>query len=265
MGLPVCVWSDNGGQFRNVITAALERSIGMRFRTIPPGHPQSNGLVEVMNRILDFAHGGHRERLISAVLAYNTAPLQKFGVPPETLWRVLRPLESRWKNVGLREVLNGKHREISEEEWLSFLSKDEMLGPAHYEAMASKYHDRLQPVQAAVDNAHLRAQLKKDINYKRKKGAEACPLLAGDRVIVKNSQYTSKTGGGKFECKDGKVREFIVEHNANGVVRIRATDNDQTLLKHESDPKLMPRVVEAESSAVSDPPRKRLCRKQGPP
>ena len=78
--LPLVSWSDNGRQFRNVIQEALEKSIGVKARHIPPGRPQANGLVECFNKILDMAHGGNRARLMQAVLAYNTMPVHLLKV-----------------------------------------------------------------------------------------------------------------------------------------------------------------------------------------
>lgn len=45
--LPRVIWSDNGGQFRSVVADAIESTLGVQARYIPPGHPQSNGLVEM--------------------------------------------------------------------------------------------------------------------------------------------------------------------------------------------------------------------------
>ena len=39
-------WTDNGGQFRNIVESAMHEAFGVTARHIPPGHPQSNGLVE---------------------------------------------------------------------------------------------------------------------------------------------------------------------------------------------------------------------------
>ena len=72
--VPVVAWSDNGGQFKNVIEAAIENALGVKARHIPPGRPQANGLVEVFNRIMDSAMGGERNRLMSAVVAHNSKP-----------------------------------------------------------------------------------------------------------------------------------------------------------------------------------------------
>ena len=113
-------WSDNGGQFRNVVEAAMEAAFGTKARHIPPGHPQSNGLVEVYNRILDTMHGGDRARFATAVISYNNCPRDQGGPNPETLWRVLRPLTSRWQNAGTRAVVQGQQT-VSSEDWETFL------------------------------------------------------------------------------------------------------------------------------------------------
>lgn len=72
--LPLVVWSDNAGAFRNVIEQALLKACGLKARHIPPGRPQSNGLVEVFNRILDQGHTGERSKLMAAILAHNCRP-----------------------------------------------------------------------------------------------------------------------------------------------------------------------------------------------
>ena len=95
---------------------------------IPPGRPQSNGLVEVFNRILDMGHGGERQRLMSAVVAHNNMPNTKHGVSPETLWRALRPMQSRWRNIGLKEMLHERQPSMTDEEWQAFLDKDGQEG-----------------------------------------------------------------------------------------------------------------------------------------
>ena len=45
--VPLCVWSDNGSQFRSVVAESLRRAFNIEPRYIPAAHPQSNGLVEV--------------------------------------------------------------------------------------------------------------------------------------------------------------------------------------------------------------------------
>lgn len=45
--VPLVVWSDNGSQFRGVVAEAVRGALNVAPRFIPPGRPQSNGLVEV--------------------------------------------------------------------------------------------------------------------------------------------------------------------------------------------------------------------------
>ena len=71
-------------------------------------------------------------------------------------------------------------------------------------------------------------------------------LISGDRVIVKNSQYISKTGKGKYQCKDGALREFRVVSVQKGIVEVEEIGTGARMLKHESHLKVMPRVVPGE-------------------
>ena len=59
--LPVASWTDNGSQFRNLLAAAIEKTLGVRFRYIPPGRPCSNGLVECRNKILEATCGAQMD------------------------------------------------------------------------------------------------------------------------------------------------------------------------------------------------------------
>ena len=247
--LPLVVWTDNGGPFRNVIQAALEKAIGLKPRHIPPGRPQANGLVEVYNRILDSAHAGDRERLMSAVVAYNNMPQPRFGTSPETLWRVLRPPQSRWRNLQISNMMHGPKPDVTDEEWLHYLSAEENFKKDYYKLATDKYHEALQPVQEAMADKHLRQDMKRTLKYNNKRSHAAdAPLLSGDRVIAKNTQYTSKTGHGKFEVKDGQVRQYTVRSVSQGFVQLEDVATGQPVCKHESNLKLMPAILVADDS-----------------
>ena len=247
--LPLVVWTDNGGPFRNVIQAALEKAIGLKPRHIPPGRPQANGLVEVYNRILDSAHAGDRERLMSAVVAYNNMPQPRFGTSPETVWRVLRPPQSRWRNLQISNMMHGPKPDVTDEEWLHYLSAEENFKKDYYKLATDKYHEALQPVQEAMADKHLRQDMKRTLKYNNKRSHAAdAPLLSGDRVIAKNTQYTSKTGHGKFEVKDGQVRQYTVRSVSQGFVQLEDVATGQPVCKHESNLKLMPAILVADDS-----------------
>ena len=73
--MPSIIWSDNGGQFKSIVEVAVERSLGIKPKHIPAGRPESNGLTETFNRVLDTSHGGIRSKLMQAVAAYNSKNL----------------------------------------------------------------------------------------------------------------------------------------------------------------------------------------------
>ena len=150
--LPLVVWSDNAGAFRNVIEQALLKACGLKARHIPPGRPQSNGLVEVFNRILDQGHMGERQNLLSAVLAHNTRPDPALGASPETLWRTLRPALSRWRNLQLRTLLQTNAEPLSDEAWLEYLEQSDTLGPEDFRKAVEQVHSSLAPVQEAISD-----------------------------------------------------------------------------------------------------------------
>ncbi|CAJ1438404.1 unnamed protein product [Effrenium voratum] len=250
--LPLVVWTDNGGSFRNVIQVALQQAIGARPRHIPPGRPQANGLVEVYNRILDSAHAGERARLLSAVVAYNHMPQARLKH-----WRVLRPAESRRRNLQLQALVHGPARGMTDAEWLGYLDQADKLDTDFFVKAADGFHEKLEPVREAMASKHLRQAMQKNLRYdsKRKQACEA-PVLSGDRVIVKNSQYTSKTGHGKFETKDGKVREHTVQSVSQGFVELTEVGSGASVYKHEASLKLMPHKLPADDGHVPSPPPK---------
>ena len=263
--LPLVVWTDNGGPFRNVIQVALQKVIGASPRHIPPGRPQANGLVEVYNRILDTAHAGQRTHLQSAVLAYNNMPQARFGASPETLWRILRPPQSRWRNLQLAAVVHGPSPSMTDSEWLSFLEKSSNLDVDYFRKAADSYQASLEPIREAMASKQVRQAMQKKMKYVHKKAQTGeAPLLSGDRVIAKNSQYTTKTGCGKFETKDGHVREYTVLSVSQGFVQLQEQGTRDTTFKHEANLKLMPRALPPDDDQLPSPPPKlpEKCRPQ---
>ena len=102
---PAVVWSDNGSQFASVVQAAVQQSLGVRAKFIPPGRPQANGLTEASNKIIDAASGGIRSKLMQALAAYNNLPRRELGLSPETLWRALRAPQPRMQHRAMRAVM----------------------------------------------------------------------------------------------------------------------------------------------------------------
>ena len=53
--VPRVIWSDNGSQFKSTVTEAVRATLKVQPHYIPPGHPQSNGLVETQLAYLSIA------------------------------------------------------------------------------------------------------------------------------------------------------------------------------------------------------------------
>lgn len=104
--LPVICWSDNGTQFRNIISSAVERAQGARCRTIPASRPQANGLVECVNKSMDGTLMGDRARPAAATLAYNQKERTTLGRHVAGIHLASSaPAGGSWKNLKIREVV----------------------------------------------------------------------------------------------------------------------------------------------------------------
>ena len=88
-GIPKEILSDNGSEFAGVFAAGLPK--GVKFTHSTPRHPQTNGMVERLNRSLsqnmrtlisDPKHRDWDTRLPAAVYAYNTAVHDVTGFTP---------------------------------------------------------------------------------------------------------------------------------------------------------------------------------------
>ncbi|CAE7300484.1 unnamed protein product, partial [Symbiodinium sp. CCMP2592] len=252
--LPAICWTDNGGQFRNLLTTAIEATLGVRPRTIPPGRPQANGLVECHNRLLDLAHAGQRSRLLAATVAVNSRIHQRYGVSPESLWRSLRPTESRWKNLQLRGIMHGEAKPISEADWLRFLDESQAgLTPEYVQQATEALHKVVAPIAGALNNKKMREAMKRHLRYARKRTHRSTmPLMSGHRVIARNSQYTTKTGRGKFETLGGEVREFTILSVSQGFVSLKDNKTGHEYVRYEASLKLMPIQLEADDTVMAD-------------
>ena len=63
--------------------------------------------------------GGQRSRLAAATIAYNQKNTA-VGLPPETVWQLLRPQESRWHNMHLKNAMQ-EPSALTEEKWVAYL------------------------------------------------------------------------------------------------------------------------------------------------
>lgn len=252
---PAVVWSDNGSQFASVVQAAVQQSLGVRAKFIPPGRPQANGLTEASNKIIDAASGGIRSKLMQALAAYNNLPRRELGLSPETLWRALRAPQPRMQHRAMRAVMGTASDDVQESEWLAYLDEHEVMGPAAVKKAVESFSEDMKPLQEALQGKQQRKALAKRVNWQHKKSAaREVALLSGDRVLARNTQYVSKVGQQKFECNsDGDLKEYLVLSVSNGIVRLQEQGTGRVALKHESLLKIMPRVVPADMVLDASP------------
>ena len=213
---------------------------------------QTNSMVcpPRMNRILDASHGGNRAELMLAVASYNAMPTRAHGISPEAIWRACRPLESRWKHKNVLEVLGEDKVELTAAEWDDYLAAHAALTTEDYKQAVQAFEKRLRPVQEAIQDQHARSALARTLGYQRKKTqASAMPVLSGDRVLVRASQYRSSCGHAKFETdKDGGLKEFVVESITSSIAKLKQTGTDAEVLKHVAMLKVLPNSLPAGSA-----------------
>ena len=136
---------------------------------------------------------------------------------------------------------------LSDSEWLASLEKADGLKEDYSKKAAGSFHAQIEPVREAVENKRFRDRMKKSLKYDSNR-PQTCdaPILSGDRVIAKNNQCASKTGHGKFETKNGQVRQYVVQSVSQGFVQLQEVGAGAFVYKHEANLKLMPRKLVAD-------------------
>ena len=213
-----------------------------------------------MNRILDASHGGKRSELMLAVASYNAMPSRAHGLSPEAIWRACRPLESRWKHKTVQEVLGEGKVELTEQEWDAYLHAHAALTTEDYKQAVQAFGQRLRPVQEAIQDQHARSALARTLRYQRRKAqTSSMPVLSGDKVLVRASQYRSATGHAKFETdKDGALKEFLVLSVASSIAKLQQCGTGAEVLKHVGMLKVLPNAFPADPGLDPEPsPRAR--------
>ena len=89
-GTPDTIVTDNGGQFDNDDIRSFTGKHGTRLLYASPAHPQTNGQVEAVNKIIkkllkkriDNAQGLWAERLPEVLWSYRTTPTEANGETP---------------------------------------------------------------------------------------------------------------------------------------------------------------------------------------
>ncbi|XP_012836530.1 PREDICTED: uncharacterized protein LOC105957147 [Erythranthe guttata] len=125
-GVPRIIISDNGTQFngKKITGWCTEMKVAQRFTSV--AHPQANGQVEVINRILvdgikkriEKAGGGWVEELDSVLWSYRTSPKRATGETPFSLvygMEAIVPAEIGLESLRVREYDDRENEEMMRE------------------------------------------------------------------------------------------------------------------------------------------------------
>ena len=122
------------------------------------------------------------------------SPNLGFGVAPETLWRTMRPPESKWRHMSLKATINtGNVAQI-----LDALDHHAALDKNDYKKAADAFVASVAPVLAVVssqrerERERERKKMKRHVRVEAKQASGATvSVISGDRVLVKASQFAS--------------------------------------------------------------------------
>ena len=158
---------------------------------IPPGHPASDGYVEVLNRIFFVRHGRGRRRLAPAIRAYNAKIKDRIGAAPETIRWSLRVLTSRWTHIAalgaIRRMDGAEKKTLAAKEELN----DYIQRAAEWEkggtlqSAGGPFEGRMGPIRKAFGGRGDRADMANRQKWKRgAKMQNKFGLASGDRVFL---------------------------------------------------------------------------------
>ena len=192
-GFPARIHSDQGGEFENNLFRQLQQLTGVSKSRTSPYHPQGNGQVERMNRILlsmlrtlpELKKRKWDESLNKMIHAYNCTRHEATGYAPHYL------LFGRLPRLPIDLILNlNPHRAQGE-----------------YNVYVQKWqHDMKEAYQIAQQNVTKAAERSKEYYIRRVSGGVLQP---GDRVLVRN--LTERGGPGKLRPHWEDVIHVVVE------------------------------------------------------
>ena len=194
--------------------------------------------------ILWFFWSPPRQRLLGAVSAYNSLPRRPHGLAPETLWRALRPLESQWRSKTIEAVAGTNADPLTDAEWLELLDEHAAADHDLYQKAAEKFGDDVTQLQKIFHSAQERAALAKKVNRQKQQELKQAPLVTGDIVLCKPTQYKSTAGFGKFETSSDGLRQYSVVSFSGGIATLQEITTGTMITRHESLLRIMPRVVQ---------------------
>lgn len=148
---------------------------------------------------MDGMHAGRRDMLMAATAAFNSMPRRPHNLAPETLWRALRPLHSQWRQKTVDLTLGRADALVTDEEWLDILDEHAAVGAKVFQEATSKFAENLAELRTLFHDAQERHALNKRVRGQKRKAPVQAPIVTGDRVLRRSTQYRSHAGFGKFE------------------------------------------------------------------
>ena len=253
---PLILWSDNGGQFKNVLEVLFLNILYCKCCFIPVGHPASNGLVEVMNGIVASMCAGSRIDLPLAAVAYNNKTKARLGVSPETAWRALQPATSRWVHLAVNREIEKMQSAGAQapakdagalSEFDAYCAKvREWESDGQMEKAVEAFSQEMDPIRRAISSRRDRADIALREKWKRNAPRlQNYAFVSGDRVLVRNSQVSAATSHQSFEPSVYEVTQAM-----GALLQVRRDGDAHTKVVHHERCKLCPTAPNAACEAI---------------
>ena len=186
---PRIQWSDNAGCFRNVIASVTKTLLRMDTLFIPAKHPQSNGMVECLNKIVALMSSS-RKGLSAALRSWNVHAHSVTKIAPETLWRLLRTPTSKWSHLAVQKTLGlesaTKANPTMEDLDFYYDRLQAWERDADMKKTMEDFTDRKDEIGKLVFSQSARADLARKIDWSRnQRNARDGVFLTNDLVIEK--------------------------------------------------------------------------------
>ena len=208
-GLPWILVSDGGGEFNNQLLARMcsERRIMQHITT--PHHHDSNGMVEVMNRIVAQTMRMITEpdqsnwdiMLKKAVVAWNNSVPGSGAQSPDTIFR------GRLKRTPLEVAI----------EVATNRGPPDTVGALATESVRTETARELRDAAMVADGA-ARAKAAARANAEKGIKEDATPLAIGDLVLVKFRKTRKGKARKLLPKQQGPFRVISIEHNATALL-----------------------------------------------
>ena len=178
-GLPSQILHDQGREFENNLFAELEKLCGVKKLRTTPYHPQSNGMVERMNK--------------TGLGMLRTLPEKSKSRWPESLDKLIYAYCTTHDTTGFEPyfLMFGRHPKLPID-----LILDEQNDDMGQEEYAQKWKRQMREAYRIVQEKSA-GRKQKDVDRRKRDGKRILgDLVVGDRVLVKNVR--EKGGPGKI-------------------------------------------------------------------